>query len=398
MNLQLVNILSSVNHKILKENSEMGPTRCYSVIGFPILIDNNIYYASVNHNLYWNNDNINIKFPQIEKLISATIHKLPYWTDLVIYNFKNNTEYNCNIIKLIKKTKNSFVKSSNKIIPKNQGEKMKLITINDNVIRNYQVKYESIIYDQFNISDIQQLYLKFTIEDESIIQEGLSGSPIIKNNNKLVGIVAKINKDEKYILAIPSIYMNKLIERKINNYIPSIPIFVSLTEKKKLKMINDYYPLKRDDVIEKIDDYKINETGLIYYNRVGRYIDIDSYILLEHSPEQNENVKFNIKRDGKIMEIKVPISDLNSNLTIQSTYEFKYHNKANKNFIKLTLNMIEYLLDNNVILNERFLRYIKNNKYSNKKFYITFFKNMENMNIHVLKLKQNNIIQTFKVF
>ena len=33
-------------------------------------------------------------------------------------------------------------------------------------------------------------------------------------------------------------------------------------------------------IINKIDDYKINEKGQIYYNRISCYIDIDTYILL----------------------------------------------------------------------------------------------------------------------
>lgn len=148
------------------------------------------------------------------------------------------------------------------------------------------------------------------------IKKGDSGSPVYCSNNKLVGIISKIEDDIVYI--IPVIYLLKSLEKYDNMHI--------------------YIP-NRDtlDDIVKIDNFNV-ENKMVYHSSLKTNILLDTYFVLEG------DVSNHIVINDEILEYKVFNNNIiNNNEIIIS-----------KNNIKITsalLNLIKLINDNKKLIN-----------------------------------------------
>lgn len=143
----------------------------------------------------------------------------------------------------------------------------KQINVNSNYYFDtiYNIKY--IENDSFPINMIpynpSNIYYKMTSE---ISTDFIAGKPIY-NDNKLIGIIAKVEGNIIYV--IPSLYITKSIEKKDN----SIYTIDTLN-------------------VTKLGYYKIINNR-IYYNKLNNMIPLESYLLLEGDNDKNIHIIIN---------------------------------------------------------------------------------------------------------
>lgn len=148
------------------------------------------------------------------------------------------------------------------------------------------------------------------------IKQGESGSPVYCSNNKLVGIISKIENDIVYI--IPVIYLLKSLEKYDN--------------------MNIYIPNKDtiDDIV-KIDNFNV-EKKMVYHSSLKTNISLDTYFVLEGDVDNH------IVINDEILEYKIFNHNIfNNNEIIIS-----------KNNVKITsalLNLVKLINNNRKLIN-----------------------------------------------
>ena len=242
--------------------------------------------------------------------------------------------------------------------------------------------------------------LMYTIKNDTIYEiEGLSGSPIYYNNNKIIGIQSG-NLDNLLII-IPFIFVKRIINELFNyktfyglcnfyfeiknniiisNYEIDYNIYIKSIDLKFSK-------LYKGDYILKLDDLEIRN-NLIFCPNLKYYIDIHDYIILNKTIHDTNNFII-FRQSNKIKNkliIKTGNKDMNKSLSINIT-----ENKIikiiinNKIYFKINSELFFYIMNNN---QNEIIDFIKLEKLFKNKF-SNFFKNKY--------ISNNSLINDFKI-
>uniref|UniRef100_A0A6C0HWQ2 Uncharacterized protein n=1 Tax=viral metagenome TaxID=1070528 RepID=A0A6C0HWQ2_9ZZZZ len=142
------------------------------------------------------------------------------------------------------------------------------------------------------------MYNKLEIDNKN--NNILSGQPIYNMQDKLAGMVSRI--DENHIYTIPTNYILNALNKKDNT------IIYSLNED-----INN---------IQKINNYKVI-CGKIYCSLHKMYISVDSYIIIN-----SDNIVSLLLKNGRTIN---PV--LNTTNNYNNNYNYNYNNNYNNNLI-----------------------------------------------------------------
>jgi hypothetical protein len=202
----------------------------------------------------------------------------------------------------------------------------------------------------------------------------------------LNGIITNIDLLDTIIPGLP-IYSNDIfigivynLNDNIINIIPNINIILNLNNKPLSNIFFDYdlivkqsYTKKTNnlqigDVINSINDIKINKSS-IYYDKLNIDIPINTYIWYEAIYYNVFN--FLITRNNKKMNININTEKLNNKISFDINTISEWNIIDKFIFIKPNLLMIEWLIENDIILkNYLYLSYIINPYYKIKNNYL----------------------------
>ena len=139
------------------------------------------------------------------------------------------------------------------------------------------------------------LALEIQINDiSSDMYEGLSGSIISDNNNKILGMISYYNIENKTFIAIPSyciklFFIMALSKDRIRSYCLNTEAKENYNIIKKHYNINyktdtgENIKFKLEDKIKSINDTKFDDEGNIYLEELGASIPLDIYFILKNS-------------------------------------------------------------------------------------------------------------------
>lgn len=170
--------------------------------------------------------------------------------------------------------------------------------------------------------------------NEKIELSGFTGSPIISLNNdfssrKIIGILEQHNIKTGEIKIIPSYYIWKslIIDE---NIIQGINLPITFNKKWIFqKKIND---IEKNDVLKKIDGYKLDKNGFIYDPSFGTKVPFDVYFLTK----ENKLINVEINRNDNIRHFTLSLYDINHLLPIEINNQTNFI--KNENFIKFPIN------------------------------------------------------------
>ena len=274
---------------LLKMQNILDKSTEHTINTFGILIHymKKQYIITIHHGLPVDEIIINNEDKKYTFKLSNNEFIICAWNDLILipYNIK------CATLFVFKQ----FVQKQINFISSYQDD----LNLDIKYIKNENFPLNMIPYNPEN------MYYKMS--STSIINESISGKPIY-NNNKLVGLIAKV--EGSYIYIIPTIYILKSIEKNDNT---NIYIFDTLN-------------------INKIGFHKIIN-NMIYYRKFNTIIPLDSYLLLEGDIDKT-----------------VSITSRNITKTIIYT-PFINHSINNKNTIDL--------IENNINITSSFIHLMK---------------------------------------
>ena len=185
------------------------------------------------------------------------------------------------------------------------------------------------------------VWLKCTI-NESNKEDLIAGLPVY-HNNILIGIIYNI--DSTTITIIPNINIILNLANK-----PLSNIFFNYTSKRNNVHVND--------IIININKNKIIN-DLIYYNKLNIFIPINTFLWYESI--MYNTFKFNIIRNGKKININIKTEQLKNKLFFDINTTTECYSIDNFIIIKPNLLMVEWLIENNIILkNYLYLCYMIN--------------------------------------
>ena len=255
----------------------------------------------------------------------------------------------------------------------------KNIFINDKKL--FILNFNKLNYSNISILGPPILLINCFVNDSSKrIVKGDSGTGLINNNNKYIGIISRYNPDNSIDL-IPLIHFKIIID---NNFKNNFTYFPELTKIHKNKLLitsksnqsnyNDKTKklFKKNDILISIDNLKI-DNGNIFCKILNINIPFNYYILLFNY--DNISTKITITRKKKEIDLNLLFKSYNKYLSIPYTDITNYTKKNNVISIELNIDLFEYY----------FLTDISKLKSINE---FNFFKNIQNKNkIFKIKIK-----------
>ena len=277
---------------------------------FLFQFENKIYTITTHHFLPFKEDEIYSIYNKIK--IKHNIITRPIWNEILILDYNDSIKHN-------------IIKNYKKIKPL---EKEKLY-IGFEKIESIMV---GIKYITLGFIPGNPRLLYYTVNSETEINlKGYSGSPVFDNNDKLIGIFCKKNRNQYYIL--PIIYLIKTLEKKDNN--------------------NIYWIEQNIKNIKKINNFNI-KNNQIYY-KVFNNIPTDIFLLLEGDIDNTLLIK----------EIKDSKDSKDSKEKIE-TIQIKFTNITDKLNFNLSNDINFNNITKNIIVNIAFLELLKHNKLGSK--------------------------------
>ena len=293
--------------------------------GFILNYNNKKYIITLHQNLPINNvllNNDNTTNDTLNILINSC------WNELLILEYIKTNFY---------REYNSYNKTQYKLPNIND-----ILYLNYNFV-NYNLNITEITFISFNNID-ENMLLPFIIANiinfnKNLIE--LIGLPVLLNN-KLIGIITKINNKNNNIFILPVYIIIKTLLKKDNN---------------NIYILNNY------ENIKKINSNIIHNNNIIYHNKLKYKIPLYTYFLLEGD--------FN-----KIINITLISDTITIIQNIFKKYMLKITNEMNiiineEKSYKITsrlLSLIRYYSKDNILLSELFE--IINNNVDNDSIWI----------------------------
>ena len=188
---------------------------------------------------------------------------------------------------------------------------------------------------------IHSLQRHLAIQIDAAINPGNSGGPVVAHG-KLVGIVMQMRKSAQNIgYIIPSTEIKRYLEDIEDGKVDGYPTLGIIAQKMENPTIEEMYKLpekgvgvlvdyviasspsdrllKEDDVILKIDDYKVYANGKIEF-RKGEFT---SFIYALDKHQIGEDAMLTILRDGAVKKLSIKLSKTREALELVKRY--RYH-------------------------------------------------------------------------
>lgn len=226
-------------------------------------------------------------------------------------------------------------------------------------------------YSSFNMPELP--YFKCTIKDLSddklTILKGLSGIQC-QHNDKIIGMLINYSKDDNCIKIIPSsiirLFINEYMIKHTYDGITGIMLKYDITEinhnnnKYNGIIVDSTYnikyeePIKKNDIIIKINQKNITKDGFIFDDKLRLDIPFETYISMNFMSDSN--IQMNImRRDSKNETFK----EIIANIKVQPLYKIRTIPINHNNifftidgfvFTELTENIIEFYRNHNIII------------------------------------------------
>lgn len=193
--------------------------------------------------------------------------------------------------------------------------------------------------------------------------KGYTGSPIISLNQendfqsrKVIGILNQHNVLTDEITIIPSFYICKSLI--LNQYVIQ-GIDLPFKFDKKWIFIKNFEDIQKNDILTKIDGYKLNDNGFIYDSSFGIKVPFDLYFLTK----QTNTIDVEIKRESHLRTFTISLYDINSLLPIKIDNNTEFVKKNKK--IEFPINSGNFIFLRKFFkLNSKMVSNIFSNKYS----------------------------------
>lgn len=186
----------------------------------------------------------------------VTIYKQAYWCDLAIFKFTEKFKGKINELLILKSNPKIYhLKVEN----------------NEKKIKGFIENFVYLCYLDINGGN-RILYYQLKILD-GLVKQGHSGTGIY-TKNKLIGIISNVTNNKAFL--VPSFFILKLLNEKISDYSPYLPLKLTLLENKVI-VLEKYSGLYRGFIIEKFDKLPVND-GLVYCSEIKDNIPIDVYL------------------------------------------------------------------------------------------------------------------------
>jgi hypothetical protein len=303
--------------------------------------------------------NVNHKNEKIELI--GYIFKRPLFTNIIIMKIKNLSpelfieltfdNNSLDFFQLSRISKNLYKKNKNKL---------------------YLTAYNRLIEIEITSTKITSLgKLPFAPKNiilvgkinEKIGLKGYTGSPIISLNQsndftsrKIIGVLNQHNPNNNEITIIPSYYICKSLLLD-ENIIQGIELPFKFDKKWIFqKNIKD---IEKNDILTKIDGYKLYNNGFIYDPTFGIKVPFDAFFLTK----ENKILNVEVKRNNFIRNFTLELSDINNLLPIKiENQTFFVKNKRKIDFHINSGNFI--FLKKAFKLNQKILDKIFSNEYT----------------------------------
>jgi hypothetical protein len=272
------------------------------------------------------------------------------------------------------------------IISKKINEKKIKKNILNGVINNIYIG------DGIGLTSIKLPYYDILLEKklfkniESI--KSLSGSIVLNNNNRVVGIISKISQDSPHIIISPYICIEKFLNEYMYNNkfsglynIPlvtdAIPVTSDITGLHVKKTFGIIYDSKTDilgkskkkkilnnDIIVKVNNEYLNKNGNIYCDEFGIEFPLSTYIAIFSHKSKFINLSVYRKNGSshELIDINI-LPRLNKTMIYIPKITNQYYKYNGFIFIELSINMIE-----NLYLHNKYLAGSCVEKYQNSPF------------------------------
>lgn len=346
INLKFYEIDNSQDHFLNEkfdniDNIDNLSVRIGELNGVSIKYKNNNYIFTTAHNVsdkakfYYNNHNLNILY-------------LNYDLDVCILE-SNENNFDNYTINLNFNKNDIFINKLNLILDFKQ-------IIEDNII---------LLGPQILLIECEKN------KNSNNFDNGMSGTPFFDNNNNCIGILSRTNN--KLIHLIPIINFIRILDNTL------LCSFYELLDFEKGELIikkksNKYYHtknykskiFKKNDVLLKIDNKNI-ENGFIYNNILG--INISIYIYILYFKYDKNEITFNIERNKYIKKINIFIKPYIKLQCIKNIKQSKYVETKNKIIYELNLNILNYIIKNNLKIEKKIPNnFLENINYCHKIF------------------------------
>jgi hypothetical protein len=219
---------------------------------------------------------------------------------------------------------------------------------------------------------------------------GISGAPIFNEKDRVIGILSNYDETEKKIRIIPGLLIHKLLEKYILNaadYIPCLTLSY-LKSYNGLVINKSYKKFEKNDIITKINHRNVDKNGMIYLPELKSKVPIETYILLTFS--YKDALSINIKRitnkSFTNILIRKQLKSINNYLIISNKYNSNYININGFIFCELTIPILKWYFNKNIILDGKGINKLDYNN-------ITFKNEKEVVLIDYIK-KKNKLINS----
>lgn len=251
----------------------------------PIKFNKTIYWITTPHGIFIEKGKEYLVTYQ-NKDINVKLYKQSYRFDLAI--FKSKTEIKLAETKILK---------SNKII------------FNSKIYNNdIEGIIETIDFiPHLNITNYNRnMFYGFKLLKGNLVP-GDSGMGFFSDKNQLIGIFAQSsNTSEKYYL-VPALFIQKLLVDKHPDFIPYLPIKVTL-DKDNAIIKENFSDIKRGFKIKKFGGKPMVNKYMVYYKEINDNIPFDVYFMIIAEKEKYISISNNISQK------KIRIQNLNDYL------------------------------------------------------------------------------------
>jgi hypothetical protein len=236
----------------------------------------------------------------------------------------------------------------------------KIITTQNNIV------FKNIMNN--NIYPLVWIESKIEILDNSKYDKIISGTPIFNAENTFLGFTYTINNH--IINIIPAITINKILT---NNVMSNIFFDYHIDDSNKYNdpyaclTVNKIYSTTKNiligDIIYLIDNKPVLTDELINFKMININIPINTYLWYS---VRSEHI-FTVIRNMKMVKISLRSEPLLNKITPTMTIETNHIIKDNIIFCELNLLLIEWLIQNGIVLkNITYLRYTENPYFKSK--------------------------------